>query len=57
MESIDDGDAEHWSVLHALACTYIGDEGPHSWWQSWAINSDTAGTHNSLGLKTAGQIL
>lgn len=53
-----DDDAEHWSVLHALACIYIGDEGPHSWWQSWAINSDTAGTHhNSLGLKTAGQIL
>lgn len=30
----------------------------NSWWQSWARNSRTAGTHhNFLGLKTRGQVL
>lgn len=38
---------------------YIGNKWDHnSWWQSWAINSCTAGTHhNFLGLKTRGQVL
>lgn len=54
-----DGDAEHWSRLCAVACNYIGNKWDHnSWWQSWARNSHTAGTHhNFLGLKTRGQVL
>jgi hypothetical protein len=53
------GNGEHWSGLCALACIYVGNKWDHSsWWQSWAINSYTAGTHCSfLGLKTKGQVL
>lgn len=58
MDMVDD-DAEYQSVLHALAYLYIGNKwDSNNWWQSWAINSDSTGTHhNSLDLKTIGQIL
>lgn len=46
-------------MLCALACIYIGNKwDDDNWWQSWAINSDSASTHhNSLDLKTIGQIV
>lgn len=46
-------------MLCALACIYIGNKGDdNNWWQSWAVNSDSASTHhNSLDLKTIGQIV
>lgn len=44
-------------VCYALACIYIGNKWGDSWWQSWAINSDSASTHhNSLDSKTIGRL-
>lgn len=44
-------------VCCALVCIYIGNKWDDNWWQSWAINSDSASTHhNSLDSKTIGRL-